>query len=42
MTYQLPEETVVDDARIVAHDGRLTLSDGRKLEMDLSEHLLPE
>jgi hypothetical protein len=42
MTYRLPPGVVVDDARIIAETGRLILTDGHGLEMNLSEHLLPE
>ena len=42
MTYRLPPGVVVEDAHITASTGRLVLSDGHGLEMDLSEHLLPE
>ena len=33
ITYRLPRQCDVDAARIVAHDGRLVLSDGRDWEM---------
>jgi hypothetical protein len=38
IVYQIAEDLVVDDARIEVRESRLVLTDGRRFEMNLSEH----
>ncbi len=38
IVYQLPEDLSVDDARIVARESKLIMTDGHGFEMNMSEH----